>query len=153
MIFNRSFSLSSSKSSEELIKSLTGQHFKVHTFDFEIFKKDDILRIIPHAEDAEGVVTLPIGHILFKSKNNTTQVKIETHPRRIDIGGPYILIVLCAFAFIAGYALGHINEDYNGVGNIMMGFGALVGGIFWIRMEMGYFDYVRKIKAFVKSKL
>lgn len=33
--------------------------------------------------------------------------------------------------------------------------GASVGifTIFWVRMEMGYFDYVRKIRAHVKSKL
>jgi hypothetical protein len=35
----------------------------------------------------------------------------------------------------------------------LLGIGVGVLTIFWIRLEMGYFDYMRKIHAFLKNHL
>jgi hypothetical protein len=153
MLFNRTFYLKSQKSPAQISTSLVGQHLKVHDLDFEVFLKDEVIKIIPHAEEKEGVLTLPISNITLSKKNDTTSIKLSTHPRRIDIGGPYILMILCIFAIVAGYLLGATNTEYTEASKVMMGIGALVAAIFWIKMEFGYFDYVRKIKNWVKEKI
>jgi len=34
----------------------------------------------------------------------------------------------------------------------LLGISIFIFAVFWIRMEMGYFDYVRKIRAYVKGR-
>jgi hypothetical protein len=152
MIFNRTFKFSSSKNIEQLSKSLIGQHVQVHKLDFEVVNSHDILKIIPHAEHSDNVLTLPISHILFNKNNNNTEVRIKSHPRQIDIGGPYIVIVMAIFVIIAGIALNMASpEMYGNAGKIMGIVGVLTFAILWIRMELGYFDYVRKLNRWVKT--
>ncbi len=153
MIFNRNYNFSSSKKISTIKQNLLGKHLQLHSLDFEILEKEGNLKIIPHAENTERMLTLPIANIFFKEKNSKTYVNIETHPRRIDVGGPYILMAMCFAIFMAGFLMSlYGGVDQSSTSKIMMAIGLAVFAIFWVRMELGYFDYVRKIKNWIKQQ-
>jgi hypothetical protein len=154
MIFNRSYRVNSSKPLDAVLDNLKGQHIKVHNFDFEVYDKDGTLRIIPHAENEDGITTLPITRLNLKPKKSGTEINIDTHPRRIDIGGPYILVIFCLVIFFLGLIVGiYGGKDYEQTSMVLTILPLVIFSIFWIKMELGYFDYVRKIKTWVKTKV
>lgn len=152
MLFRRSFSYSSNQSAENLKKHFLGQHLKIHQLDFEIMEKDGHLKIIPHAENSDQVYTLPITRLRFEQKGAGCVVRGVSKPRRIDIGGPYLILIFILFALIAAVAL-YLKADasYHTTVYILLGISIAVFAILWIRMEQGYFDYIRKIKSWVKQ--
>jgi hypothetical protein len=153
MIFNRSLTFKTSHKVPEIKQRLLGRKVHVHQLDFEVVESNDVVKIIPHAEDVETLTTLPITHVKFKAKPNETEVRMSSHPRRIDAGGPYILMILVAFTFIAGASLYLYASDlYGDVATTMMLVAGAVAIIFWIRMELGYFDYVRKLHRWLKTE-
>lgn len=155
MVFSRTYRYISSLSAEDIRRRLTGQHMKVHNLDFEVMEKGQTLRIIPHAEEVESVKTLPITHVDFKGRGNKTQVVISSKMRRIDAGGPMLVVIFCAFLLIAGviaFTVGAKDESYSMYAYVLVGIGALIFAIFWMRMEAGYFDYVRKIRNHIKQQ-
>jgi hypothetical protein len=136
---------------------LLGQHMSLHNLDFEVQEKDErTLRIVPHAEQITEVKTLPITHVAFKEGNNAgkTQVVISAHMRRIDQGGPTLIVVFSLFMLLAG-AIGHFagSEEYASYTLPLFGLGALLFIIMWVRLETGYFDYVRKIRDHIKQQI
>lgn len=157
MIFRRSSTVTSSLSENEIRKKLIGQHFKVHGLDFEVMDKNGTMKVIPHTELAEEkVYTLPITHIIPKESSGKTKIKIKikSKPRRIDIGGPTIALFFIFFITVAGVAMLYSGEtDYTKAAYGMIGIGALMFLFFAFRMGNGYFDYIRKIKAWVKSQV
>lgn len=154
MIFNRTYRYSSALTAEAIKSRLVGSHLQVHHMDFEVLEKENMLRIIPHAEEANGVKTLPITHVEFNGTGNNTKVVISSKPRRIDIGGPYLIVIFCLFAITGGSILYFVNENESIWPPLsMMIAGLFVFIVFWLRMETGYFDYVRKIRNHVKSTI
>lgn len=155
MVFSRTYRYNSNLSAEDIRRRLTGQHMKVHNLDFEVSEKGQTLRIIPHAEEVESVKTLPITHVDFKGRGNQTQVVISSKMRRIDKGGPMLVVIFCLFLLIAGvvaYLVGDQDASYSMYAYVLAGIGALIFAIFWMRMETGYFDYVRKIRNHIKQQ-
>ena len=155
MVFSRTYRYVSDLSAEDIRRRLTGQHMKVHDLDFEVSEKGQMLRIIPHAEEVESVKTLPITHVDFKGRGNKTQVVISSKMRRIDKGGPMLVVIFCFFLLIAGiiaFTVGRNDESYSMYAYVLMGIGVLIFAIFWMRMETGYFDYVRKIRNHIKQQ-
>lgn len=152
MIFNRSFTLKSKSDSSTIRKKLVGQHLQVHKIDFEVFDKDNVVRIIPHAEDHDEVLTLPITRLDFDESPQGSRISIKSHPRKIDVGGPYLLVIICILAILGGTALLN-SPTYRMIGSFFLIGAILTLAIFWIKMELGYFDYVRKIKNWVKSQI
>ena len=155
MIFSRTYRYLSNLSADEIRGKLTGQHMKVHDLDFEVSEKGQTLRIIPHAEEVESVKTLPITHVDFTGRGSQTQVVIRSKMRRIDEGGPMLVVVFCIFLLIAGviaFMVGHDDQDYAMYAYVLLGIGLLIFAIFWMRMEAGYFDYVRKIRNHIKQQ-
>jgi len=152
MIFNRSYTFRSKYSPAEIKKNLLGAHLSIHKLDFEVIDKEHMLKIIPHAENVQDVKTLPITHVSFKSKSDGARVKVSSHPRRIDVGGPMLLATFCILAMLGGIGLYVFipNESIYLPGGLF-GVGLIIFILFWIQMERGYFDYVRKIKSFVKK--
>lgn len=152
MLFNRTYRFKSSHSVAQIKENLLGEHMKVHDLDFEITERDRMIKIIPHAENVEELKTLPITHVELEDTSNGTKVKISSHPRRIDVGGPYLLIIFCIFAVVAGALLYFLRPHESPLPAMAIaGAGILMFLVFWIRMQRGYFDYVRKIKKFVQS--
>lgn len=152
MIFSRSTSISSSLGIEDIKGKLLGQKFNVHDLQFEISEKDSILRIIPHTEYEEKFRILPITHIKLRQNGSTTNVAMKSKPRRIDIGGPYLLVVFCLFLVICGGYLYIFQQEQMLIPSvIMMGLGLIIFIILWMSLERGYFDYFRKQKTYIKS--
>lgn len=152
MLFSRTYKYESSKRIEEIIASLKGKHLKVHDMDFEISEKDNMLRIIPHAEMETSIRTLPIIHVEFQPNGAKTTVKISAKMRKIDSGGPLLIVIFCFFLLVAGLlTIVFGGGEYNTYTYILLGISLFIFVVFWFRMESGYFDYIRKIRNFVKE--
>lgn len=154
MIFRRYYTFHSKLNAESLKEKLLGQHLKVHDLDFEIFDKGDAIKVIPHAEADDHVYTLPITSLRIKQNGAGSTVKMLSKPRRIDIGGPYLLMVFVTFAFIAAVLLYLYGDGaYNNTAYILAGIAGTIFILLWLRMEQGYFDYIRKIKKWVAEHM
>lgn len=154
MIFRRYYTIQSKKNAEELKAEIVGKHFKVHELDFEVIDRDGEVKIIPHAENDDHVYTLPITRVRIKNNNNGSTVRLLSKPRRIDIGGPYLIMIFVTLAIGAGIMLYLFGEGvYNNTAYIFAGLGIFIFIILWMRMEQGYFDYIRKIKKWCKENI
>lgn len=151
MIFKRTSVFSSPHSVEQIKKNLMGNHIALHHLDFEIMDKDHMLKIIPHAENVDNVKTLPITHVTFSPNGAGTKIKMSSHMRRIDAGGPILLTVFCLIAMLGGIALFFMKNIEWFIPLVLFALGFIIFIIFWLRMESGYFDYIRKIKKYVKT--
>lgn len=153
MIFIKYFSIESKKSVAQLQKDLLGKHLKVHDLDFEVVERDGTIKILPHAENDDHIYTLPITKLKLVDKQGGSTIKGICKPRRIDIGGPYLLMIFITFAIIAALALLKYGEgNYNTSAYILLGISAVTYLILFFRMQKGYFDYIRKIKAWTKAQ-
>lgn len=155
MIFNRTYRFRTNLSISEIKERLLHQHFKVHDMDFEVSEKQQMIKVIPHAENVEGIKTLPITHIEMQGMGNgDTRVKMFTKPRKIDAGGPYMIVIFCLFCVIGASLFYLLNNTGSLLPSlVMVGVAVVIFILFWYRMEAGYFDYVRKIKHYVHGKL
>ncbi len=154
MLFTRHYKYETSSSVEDVKQRLIGKHVKIHNMDFEIYDKERMVKIIPHAEQETNIKTLPITHVEFKGKGAKTAVLISSKMRKIDKGGPMILLIFCFFLMAAALTmLLSIKEDgFEIYAYPMIALSLVVFIIFWIRLESGYFDYVRKIRDYVKQQ-
>lgn len=154
MLFTRTYRYRIQKPIEDARRQLVGQRVRIHHLDFEVYEKDRMIKIIPHAENVDGLRTLPITHVEFEGRGDQqTKVKITAKMRRIDKGGPMLIIIFCLFLVGAALLLGlYGKEGFLPYVLVMGGLALLVFVIFWIRMESGYFDYVRKIRDFVRMQ-
>lgn len=159
MILERTYSFNTKHTIDAIKKRLLGNKLEVHNIEFEITERDNIIKIIPHAENLEGVKTLPITHI--KLNNNTgdkTKVTIRSKPRKIDAGGPYVIMIFSLFLILGSSGFYFImkaqkNGDNLVLSSIMFGIGVFIFLIFWVKMQSGYFDYIRKIRSYVTKSL
>ncbi len=153
MIFSRTYRLTSSMKAEDIKGRLLGKHLQVHKLDFEVSEKDRMLKIIPHAEKVTDIKTLPITHIKFKGNGDKTQVFVSSKMRKIDSGGPMLIVIFCFFLVAAGVIAYVSHPQANmAISFTLAGIGLAIFLIFWMRMQTGYFDYIRKIKDFIKKQ-
>lgn len=135
---------------EDFRTRLIGKHVKIHDLDFEVYERGQTLKIIPHAELVDDLKTLPITDVELSSDGNATNVIITSKMRKLDMGGPQLILLFCGFLLLASLILLMVGRErlftYT-----LLGISTLVFTIFWVRMEMGYFDYVRKIRDYVKN--
>jgi hypothetical protein len=154
MIFNRTYRFKAPLPMDQVRQRLLdNQHLKVHHLDFEIIEKDNMVRVIPHAENLDSIKTLPITHVSFNGDGDSgTRVILKSKPRRIDAGGPYLIILFCLFCVIGASIFYFVNpNEYSWPSLVMIGIGILIFIIFWINMEIGYFDYTRKIRNAIQK--
>lgn len=153
MLFSRTYRYLSTMAAEDIKSRLIGKHVKVHNMDFEVYEKDRMLRIIPHAEQEHSIKTLPITHVELQGDGNQTKVVINSKMRKIDSGGPMLIVIFCMFLLIAAvlfFIFG--KEEYLSFTYTLMGISVFIFLVFWMRMEKGYFDYVRKIRDYIKTQ-
>lgn len=150
MLFTRQFQFNCSKNAETLYKHFLGKHLTIHQLDFEVYDEGDHLKVIPHTENSDQIYTLPITKVIIAPDNKGASVKMKFSPRHIDIGGPYLLLIFIAFAIIAGLLLLWFKTNIQ-TAFILIGIALVAVAIMWYRMERGYFDYIRKIKAWIKT--
>ena len=119
--------------------------------DFEVFEENHSLHIIPQTEQVYALKTLPVTHVELKEDGNKTKVVVTTSMRKLDSGGPMLVLCFCAFLVLASFGLLYVGKDpvimYS-----LNGMALLIFTLFFIRMQLGYFDYVRKIRDYVKYK-
>lgn len=151
MLFSRTYRYSSSMPVEDIKGRLVGKHVTVHNLDFEVFEKDRQIKIIPHAESIQAIKTLPITHIELNRDGNKTKVVISSKMRKIDQGGPLLIVVFCVFMLIGGIVAYNLRQEMVMYASLL-GISLVLFTIFWYRMEAGYFDYVRKIRDYIKKE-
>ncbi len=152
MLFTSTHRYQFSISKEDLKNRLVGKHVKIHDLDFEVLEKDHTLSIIPHAEQVNAIKTLPITEVDMKEEGGKTKVVITSKMRKLDLGGPLLIVIFCSFLFGASVVLWFAAPNEVQIIYTMLGIGLLIFTVFTIRMQMGYFDYVRKVRAYVKNK-
>jgi hypothetical protein len=152
MIFSRTYRYQSSMRPDDIKVRLLGKHVKVHNMDFEVSEKDRVIRVIPHAEQENEIKTLPITHIELSNKGDKTQIVISSKMRKIDSGGPLLIVIFCLFLFIATIVTFTVGKDLQIYTYTFGIIGVSIFAIFWMRMERGYFDYVRKIRDYIKKQ-
>ena len=154
MIFSRTYRYHTPMPVDDIKNRLVGKHLKVHNMDFEVSEKDRMLRIIPHAEQVTDIKTLPITHIEFRDRNGkNTQIVISSKMRKIDSGGPTIIVIFCTFMLIGAVLFFLFGKnDYSAFTYTLLTISVLIFTVFWLRMEAGYFDYVRKIRDYIKNE-
>lgn len=152
MFFTRTHSYKFSASTQDLKDRLVGKHVKIHNLDFEVLEKDQSLSIIPHAEQVDAIKTLPITQVDFKQVGDKTKVVITSRMRKLDIGGPMLVVIFCGFLLGASIVLFFAAPNELQITYTLLGIGLFTFIVFTIRMQMGYFDYVRKVRAYVKER-
>ncbi len=138
-------------SRQDLKNRLIGNHVKIHNLDFEVFEEDQKLRIIPHAEQEEAIKTLPITDVEMREEGGSTKVIVTSKMREFDAGGPMLIMVFCSFMFAASMVLFFLKVEPI-VMYILLGMSVFIFSVFCIRLQMGYYDYVRKVQEYVKNK-
>lgn len=153
MIFTRTYRYQSSMPPEAIKNRLLGKHVTIHKLDFEISENDRQLKIIPHAEQITDIKTLPITHIDFKGNGDKTDIVISSKMRKIDAGGPMMLMIFCAFMLVGALMFFLLGQaEYNYFTYALLSISVIMFAIFWVRLESGYFDYIRKIRDYVKAQ-
>jgi hypothetical protein len=150
-LFTRTHTYYFPLSKDELKKRLVGKHVKIHKMDFEVLDKERKLSIVPLEEQVETIKTLPITSVVFTEEGNKTKVVLKSKMRQIDSGGPFLILIFCSFMLIASLILLKLGTE-SVVAYTLLGISLFIFTVFCIRMQMGYFDYVRKVRAYVKSK-
>lgn len=150
MFFTRSFSYQSSLTREDLKRRLIGKHVKIHNLDFEVMEDDEALSIIPHAEQEESIKTLPITWVRFNENGGSTRVMIKSEMRKFDQGVPQLVLIACAILMIVAGVLYYAQEPL--FTYILGGLATVIFVTFWVRMQNGYFDYVRKVRSYITSR-
>jgi cbb3-type cytochrome oxidase subunit 3 len=155
MIFKKTYRYQSNMSKDEIKSRLLGKHVQIHKLDFEIMEDEDEILIVPHTEQVEAVKTLPMTRVELQTNNDKTNIKIKCKMRDIDSGGPYLLITFTFFMFLGGvviYIYGGMGKgEYASLSYTMLGISVSIFTIFLIRMQSGYFDYVKKVRDYVKN--
>jgi len=151
MLFTRTYVYKSTASVHDIKNRLLGDPIKVHTLDFEVSEKGQVLSIFPLAEEITEIRILPVTHIKLHDKGSKTQIIIKSEMHRPDAGGPMLVVGFCVSLFIVAimfFIFG--KEDYAFFTYVLSSIGLLIFIGFWIRLETGYFDYMRKVRDFVK---
>jgi hypothetical protein len=152
MFFTKTHKYTTKISKEDLRERLVGKHLTIHNLDFEVQDKGEYLKIIPHAEEIQEIKTLPETYVDFAIENGMTRVQIKCRMRKFDSGGPFILLIFCFFMIACSVVMFFTTPERSLTYTLLaIGLGVLT--IFWVRLEMGYFDYVRKIFGFLKNHL
>ncbi|RQO32355.1 hypothetical protein DBR32_01750 [Taibaiella sp. KBW10] len=154
MIFNTTSRIKS-KLSPEIIKSkLLGQRVLVHQLDFEVLESNGMLKVIPHAENIDGLKTLPITHIEMEPNAAETTIKISSKPRKIDVGGLYLIIAFVVFMFMVALYFWKAYPDETFIIPLaLLAVGLIIFIVFMLRMQSGYYDYIRKIRHFLTAQV
>jgi hypothetical protein len=72
--------------------------------------------------------------------------------RKLDSGGPILIMFFCLFLILASVILKAVDGEPK-MTYSLFGIGSGIFIVFFVRMQMGYFDYIRKIRHYVKSQM
>lgn len=155
MLFSRKYKVRSNSRLTDVKHRLLGKHTTVHSFDFEIYEDEDLLHIVPNREhrDDDGSI-LPVMHLKLNEANQQTDIQVVAEMRAQDAGGPYLVLVFTLLLLLGSAAFYLIDaKEFEIFYLTTLGLGVLIFSIFWIKMEMGYFSHVRKLKQYLQAVL
>jgi len=151
MLFTKTSRYQFSVPKEHLRYRLLGNNLTIHNMNFEVLERDHALHIIPNGEDLSKPKALPIAQVDLKEDGRKTNVVVTTSMRQHDSGGPLLVLLFCSFLFIASFILLYIGKDPM-LTWFLWGTSGIIFAILIIRLQMGYFSYVRKIRTYVRVK-
>lgn len=150
MFFSRTHEFALPGSKDEFRNRLLGKRMKIHNLDFEVVENDYALNIIPHAENEHAIKTLPITELEFRDDSGKTRVVMKFKLRKLDAGGPQLILIFCTFLLIASVTLFFTSKDIK-LSMVILAICLLIFTTLMVRLQTGYFDYVRKIHNYVKK--
>ncbi len=155
MIFDRNYNIPLEVTPKTFKERILGEHFKVHHLDFEVYdhvEEDGVIKIFPHSESVSRTTTLPITHLTIKPNKdgNGNHIHAFFHIRKIDKGLPLFFILLFAGTLIAGI-IGINYENLVKTSTVFIGIGSVGLLLTFLKLNSGYYDYIRKIKAWVET--
>lgn len=135
---------------KELLKyRLVGNHITIHRHDFEVLEDEQLLSIIPVVEEDAKRSTLPITQVELKGDGNKTEMVITSRMKAIEAGAQMLMMLFCGFFLVASLVLLYVGKDPKVTFSFTV-ISLLIFVFFLIRLQLGYFDYVRRIRAYVK---
>lgn len=155
MIFSKTYKFRTELSSEEIKSRLMEEHIKVKDMDFEVYDKENQIKVIPHAENTRRPGTLPITHIkIHEMGDGSRKVKVYCKMRRIDAGIPYLVVIFCTFCLAGAILLYALNQGGSLMPSlVLIGVAIVIYILLWVRMESGYYQYIHKINHSIKGRL
>src|ERR1043165_583004 len=151
MFFSRTNPYHFLLSKSELKSRLIGKHVKIYNLDFEVFEDGTSLTIAPHAEQINTIKTLPVTTVELREEGNGTKAIITSKMRKLDSGGPQLIVIFCTFMFIAAAVLMFVGKEPL-ITYTLLSIATFILAVFSLRMQTGYFDYVRKVRSYVKDR-
>ena len=148
-MFMRTFQYSFSIPKELLKYRLLGNHITIHQHDFEVTQEEQSLTIQPTVEDVAEKGTLPITLVELKEEGNKTEMVLTSRMPTIQAGGQIVLMLFSIFLLAASFILLYVGHDPL-ITYTLCGMSFLVFVYLLIRLQLNYFDYVRKIRTHVK---
>ena len=149
MFFTRTHQYDFSIPKEYLKFRLVGNKIKIHDLDFEVTEDGNLLSVMPQMEEETNAKTLPVTQVNLKEQGNKTHVVITSKMRKVDSGGPIVIVMFCMFLFLGSLLLYYITKDPI-LTITLCAFSLFVFTLFMIRMQVSYFDYIRKIRTYIK---
>jgi len=134
---------------EHLKYRLVGSHVTIHDLDFEVLEQDQSLSIMPRVEEESAKITFPITEVALNDEGNKTEMVITSKMSSIDSGAQMVMMLFCFFFMAASFILLFIGHDPV-VTISLCTISLLIFVFFLIRLQLGYFNYVRKIRSYVK---
>ncbi|MCD6010639.1 MAG: hypothetical protein K0Q79_501 [Flavipsychrobacter sp.] len=135
---------------KELLRyRLVGNHITIHRRDFTVLENEQSISITPTIENESGRTTLPITQVELKDDGNKTEMVITSTMHTIEAGAQMLIMLFCVFFLAASLILLYVGQDIM-ITVSLCSISFLVFIFFLIRLQLGYFDYVRKIRSYVK---
>lgn len=148
-MFTRTRQYTFSIPKEHLKYRLLGNHITIHHHDFEVTEEEQSLTIQPTIEDSAEKGTLPITLVELKEEGNKTEMVLTSRMPSIQAGGQIVMMLFSVFLLIASFILLYVGHDPL-ITYTLCGMSFVVFVYLLIRLQLNYFDYVRKIRSHVK---
>jgi hypothetical protein len=107
---------------------------------------------VPLDEQENDTKALPVTRVDLQGNGNKTNVVITSEMRPIDTGGPLLILLFCGFLLLISIVFLLMLPKEHQLTYVFLGISLFIFAIFFIRLQMGYFEYVRKVRGYVKNK-
>jgi hypothetical protein len=134
---------------EHLKYRLVGNHLKIHSHEFAVLEDEQILSIMPNVEELQDS-RFPITQLELKEEGNATEMIITSKMPVNEAGGQIVALSFCVFFFIASLVSLYFGHDPI-ITITLCGISLAVFLFLFVRLQTGYFDYVRRIQGNLKD--
>ncbi len=134
---------------EHLKYRLVGNHLTIHSHEFSVLEDEQILSILPNVEELNDS-KFPITQLELKEEGNRTEMIITSKMPTNEAGGQIVALTFCVFFFFASLVSLFFGHDPL-ITITLSAVGLAVFLFLFIRLQMGYFEYVRRIQGNLKE--